>query len=323
MTTHSIIVLDDYQNASATADWSSVGQVPVTTLHDPVSEHKLVETLEPHSIICCMRERTKFPSTLIERLPNLRFLCTTGMRNRAIDLDACKARKIVVSGTTAQGNSSAGAVEQTWALILALARRIVTEHDGVRANKWQTGIAMGLEGKTLGLVGLGRLGKQAARIGKAFGMRVIVWSPNMTEARAQQEGVEYAGSLERLMKAADVISLHIILSESTKGLIGATELAWMKSSAIIVNTSRGPLIDETALLAALPNLGGVGLDVFDVEPLPKDHPLRKADNVVLSPHMGYVDDTTFDSWWQQIPENVAAFLAGKPIRVLDADAPAF
>ncbi|KAK4054846.1 hypothetical protein OIV83_000770 [Microbotryomycetes sp. JL201] len=312
MATDSIIVLDDYQNRSAAADWSVVGQVPITTMRLPISSDKLVETLKPHSIICCMRERTRFPKQVIEQLPNLRFLCTTGMRNRAIDLTACKARNVTVSGTSAQGNSSAGAVEQTWALILALARRIVTEHEATRHGEWQTGVATGLEGKTLGLVGLGRLGRQAAKIGKAFDMRVICWSPNMTHARAQEAGVEYSGSLEVLMKTADVVSLHIILSDSTTGLIGATELDWMKPSAILVNTSRGQLIDEKALLAALPNLGGVGLDVFDVEPLPGDHPLRKANNVILSPHMGYVDDTTFDSWWEQIPQNVAAFLAGKP-----------
>ncbi|KAK4058079.1 hypothetical protein OIO90_000818 [Microbotryomycetes sp. JL221] len=283
---HKVIVLDDYQNCSSTADWSSVGSVPVTTLRTPIQTDELVSTLKPFSIICCMRERTPFPKSLLEHLPNLKFLCTTGMRNRAIDLNTCKELGITVSGTSSLGNTSAGTCEQAWGLILALARRIIVEHEAMRQGHWQTGIATSLSGKTLGLIGLGRLGQQVAKVGQAFGMRVTAWSPNMTDERAREAGVEFSGSLENLLKSSDVVSLHIILSDSTRGLLGQKELACLKPTAILINTSRGPLIDEAALLQALPNLGGVGLDTFDIEPLPKNHALRTAANVVLSPHMG-------------------------------------
>jgi phosphoglycerate dehydrogenase-like enzyme len=216
------------------------------------------------------------------------------MHNRGIDLEACRELGITVSGTDSpESRSASGTVEQTWALILSLSRRIVKEHQNLtnasrEEGVWQTGVAVGLRGKTLGLVGVGRLGKQVAQVAKAFGMKVVGWSPNLTEERAKEAGVEFAQSLEDLLKTSDVVSLHIVLSDRTKGLLGKRELESMKPSAYLVNTSRGPLVDEEALVAALRKgtIAGAGLDVFDLEPLPKDHPLRRLDNVVLSPHMG-------------------------------------
>lgn len=305
-TAHSIIILDDYQHASKAADWSKLSHIPITVKREAIPSDKLVETLKPFSIIHAMRERTKLPRELLEQLPNLKMITTTGMRkrvsisrisalaqvdlaashSRGIDLKATNELGITVSGTTAQGNSSAGTCEQTWALILALSRRVIPELDALRSGGWQTGIATGLSGKKLGLIGVGRLGKQVAVVGKAFGMEVQGWSPNLTDERAQHAGVKRAESLEELLKTSDVVSIHIIHSEKTEGLLGAKELAMMKPTAFLINTSRGPIIEEKALLAHASKIGGVGLDVFDQEPLPKDHPLRSAPNFVISPHMG-------------------------------------
>ncbi|GAA5964337.1 hypothetical protein JCM21900_001848 [Sporobolomyces salmonicolor] len=318
---HSLVVLDDYQNSSASfADWSAIPDLAVTTLNDPIPPSQLVDVLKPFTIVHAMRERTKLPRSVLEQLPNLRFITTTGLRNRAIDLVAAKELGIVVSGTARPGGDpSVGTVEQTWALILALSRRIRQEHESVRSGRWQTGLATGLAGKQLGLVGVGRLGSQVAAVGKAFGMSVVGWSPNLTEERAQQAGVKLAASLEDLLSISDVVSLHLVLAESTKGLLGAKELALLKPEAFLVNTSRGPLIDEAALLDTLRSgaIRGAGLDVFDQEPLPVNHPLRTMDNVVLSPHMGYVETPLYQLWWEQTVENVQAFLAGQHVRVLE------
>lgn len=248
---------------------------------------------------------------------------------------------IVVSGTVSGSNKSEGTVEQTWALILALSRRLILEHDGVRNGAWQTGVATGLSGKQLGLVGVGRLGQAVARIGVAFGLDVVGWSPNLTEERAREAGVELAPSLDYLLSSSDIVSIHIVEAPSTIGLIGASQLALLKPAAFLVNTSRGPIVDEEALIDALEkrSFGGAGLDVFAQEPLPLNHRLRQLDNVVLSPHMGelappmvlllfsyicvdilwsagYVDEASYGPWWEQTPKNFAAFLAGEPLRVL-------
>ncbi|GAA5902185.1 hypothetical protein JCM5296_006623 [Sporobolomyces johnsonii] len=323
---HSLVILDDYQNSSASfADWSSLPDLSVTTLNDPIPPSQLVDLLKPFTIIHAMRERTKFPRSVLEQLPNLRFITTTGLRNRAIDLVAAKELGIVVSGTgRPEGDSSAGTVEQTWALILALSRRIRQEHESVRGGRWQAGLATGLARKQLGLVGVGRLGSQVAAVGKAFGMSVVGWSPNLTTERAEQAGVKLAASLEDLLSTSDVVSLHIVLAESTKGLLGARELALLKPEAFLVNTSRGPLIDEAALLDTLRSgaIRGAGLDVFDQEPLPVDHPLRTMDNVVLSPHMGYVETPLYQLCCRTFASSSSArwgtprpSLAGLPIDI--------
>lgn len=286
---HSLLVLDDYQGAAQKYDWTPLGDLPITFLRDPVPTDKLVETLKPHSILHANRERTKLDRATLEQLPNLKLIATTGGRNRGIDIGAAKELGIVVSGTSREGGSlSTGTVEQTWALILALSRRILPEHESVRSGGWQTGVAFGLAGRTLGLVGVGNLGTAVAQVAKAFGMRVRGWSPNLMQERADKAGVELALSLDDLLDSADVVSIHIVSSESTRGLLGARELARLGPSSFLVNTSRGPIVDEGALLEALRNrtIAGAGLDVYDEEPLPKDHPIRKLDNVVLSPHMG-------------------------------------
>ena len=288
---HSLAILDDYEGAARHyADWSSLSSLPTTIFRHAIPQPDLADTLKPFTILHAMRERTKLDRPLLEQLPNLRLIATTGMRNRGIDLDAARDLGITVCGTehaTPTGGSS-GAVEQTWALILALARRVLAEHDSVRRGGWISGMATGLQGKVLGLVGAGRLGKEVARVATAFGMRVRAWSPHLTPERAREAGVEFVDTLDELLETSDVVSLHLILASSTRGLLGARELALLKPSAFLVNTSRGPLIDEAALVDALQSgrLRGAGLDVYDVEPLPKEHPLRTLENVVLSPHMG-------------------------------------
>ncbi|KIP12502.1 hypothetical protein PHLGIDRAFT_97866 [Phlebiopsis gigantea 11061_1 CR5-6] len=315
-----VAVLDDYQRVALTfADWSPLhGRVKVDvfteTLHD---EDALVERLKPYAIICAMRERTKFPASLLDRLPNLKFIATTGMQNRGIDVAYANEKGISVSGTGHAGDST---LEHIWALILATARHVVHEHAGTKAKRqlWQTTVPTGLASKTLGLVGLGKLGIKTAKIALAFDMNVVAWSPNLTPERAAEAGVGFIATKEELMQLSDIVSLHIVLSERTRGLIGAKELALMKPSAILINTSRGPLVDEDAILQVLQTkrIAGAGLDVFDVEPLPLDHPFRDLNNVTLSPHMGYVSDDNYKLWWSQTVENIVGFLDGVPQRPL-------
>jgi len=247
-------------------------------------------------------------------LPKLRLLCTTGMRNAAIDLESARKNNVVVCGTGGGGNST---LEHIWAVILATARNIIVEHQNVRNGLWQTTVPCGLSGKTLGLIGVGKLGTQTAQIAKAFGMKVIGWSPNLTPERAAEAGVEFA-SKERLFRSSDIVSVHLVLSASTRHLIGSQDLALMKPSAFLINTSRGPIVHEEALLQAMKNktIAGAGLDVFDIEPLPVDHPLRGLDNTVLSPHLGYVSDDNYKVFWKQTVENIVSFLDGNPQRVL-------
>jgi phosphoglycerate dehydrogenase-like enzyme len=312
-------ILDDYQNvALSAADWSKVSrdlEIEVFNAHLGAAD-KVIAALEGFDIVCAMRERTAFPRDVIEKLPQLKLLITTGMRNASIDVAAAKARGIVVCGTPAVGSPTSGIAI---GLMLELTRRIGYENARMKAGvPWQTTIGLDLEGLTLGVLGLGKLGARTARIAQAFGMKVIAWSQNLTPEKCQEAGVAYAGK-EDLFRQADIVTIHLVLSQRTRGLVGAKELALMKSSAYIINTSRGPIIEEAALLAALrgKTIAGAGLDVFDVEPLPLEHPLRKMDNVVLTPHLGYVAMQNYRAYFAGIVDDIRAFLDGKPARVID------
>jgi phosphoglycerate dehydrogenase-like enzyme len=318
---HRIAVLDDYQTVAARfADWSRVSEpVDVVEFHDHLDdEDALVERLMPFDVVVAMRERTPFPRQLLERLPNLRLLVTTGKRNASIDVAAAAERGIAVCGTASHPT---GPVELTWALILAVARHIPQEDASVRAGGWQETVGTDLAGATLGVLGLGRLGERVATIGQAFGMDVVAWSQNLTDERAAEVGVRRV-SKDELFAGADVLTVHLVLSDRTRGLIGRDELKQMKQSAILINTSRGPIVDEAALLDALNHntIAGAGLDVFDQEPLPQDHPLRSAPRTVLTPHLGYVTEKTYEVFFREAVEDVAAFLSGNPVRVLTAAA---
>jgi D-3-phosphoglycerate dehydrogenase len=312
-------ILDDYQNvALSAADWSKVSgdlEIEVFNAHLGAAD-KVIAALQGFDIVCAMRERTAFPRGVIEKLPQLKLLITTGMRNASIDVAAAKARGIVVCGTPAVGSPTSGIAI---GLMLELTRRIGYENARMKAGvPWQTTIGLDLEGLTLGVLGLGKLGSRTARIAQAFGMKVIAWSQNLTPERCQEAGVADA-SKEDLFRQADIVTIHLVLSQRTRGLVGAKELALMKSSAYIINTSRGPIIEEAALLAALrgKTIAGAGLDVFDVEPLPLEHPLRKMDNVVLTPHLGYVAMQNYRAYFAGIVDDIRAFLDGKPARVID------
>lgn len=310
-----IAILDDYQNvALSLADWTSLdAEIEVFTSHigDP---DELATRLAGFDVVVAMRERTPFPAQLLSRLPDLKLLVTTGARNAAIDLDAARRQGITVCGT---GGLASPTVELTWALILAAARNLATELPGMRAGAWQTTVGTGLSGRTLGLLGLGRLGSRVAKVGQAFGMETIAWSQNLTAERAAEHGVT-AVSKSELFARADVLSIHLVLSDRTRGLVGAAELAQMKPTALLVNTSRGPIVDEAALLESLRTnrIGGAALDVFDIEPLPADHPLRSLPNVVLTPHLGYVTRENYEIFFRDVVEDIAAYRAGKPVRVI-------
>ena len=312
-----IAVLDDYQSAAARfADWSLVPEpVEVVEFSDHLDDvDALVERLAPFDVVVAMRERTPFPRALLARLPDLRLLVTTGRRNAAIDVRAAADHGITVCGTASH---AAGPVELTWALILAVARHLPQEDAAVRAGGWQETVGTDLAGATLGVLGLGRLGERVARIGRAFDMDVVAWSQNLTDERAAEVGVRRVEK-DELFATADVLTVHLVLSDRTRGIVGRRELERMKASAILVNTSRGPIVDETALLDALTRSGiaGAGLDVFDTEPLPRDHPLRRAPRTVLTPHLGYVTEKTYEIFFREAVEDVAAFLGGSPVRVL-------
>jgi phosphoglycerate dehydrogenase-like enzyme len=314
-----IAVLDDYQSvATFYADWSLLPEAAeVVEFHDTVTdESALVARLAPYDVVVAMRERTAFPRSVLERLPNLRLLVTTGARNASIDLVAATEHGITVCGT---GAHPSGPVELTWALILAVTRHLPQEDAAVRAGAWQQTVGSDLAGATLGVVGLGRLGAKVATIGQAFGMDVVAWSQNLTDERAREVGVRRIGK-DELFAAADVVTVHLVLADRTRGLIGPSDLARMKRTAYLVNTSRGPIVDEPALIDALRNgtIAGAGLDVFDQEPLPADHPLRELRRAVLTPHLGYVTENTYEVFYRDAVEDVAAFLAGAPVRVLDS-----
>ncbi len=315
------VILDDYQNvALKSADWTSLqGKIDWRVSSQPILDREaLVYALADAEIIVAMRERTPFDRSLFERLPKLKLLVTTGMRNAAIDLKAAAEHDVMVCGT--EGSIGATA-ELAFGLILSLMRNIPQESALFRSGgKWQTTLGRELNGRNLGIIGLGKLGSRLAKFGQAFGMKVSAWSQNLTAEKCREAGVEFAGSLENLLKTSDVISIHVVLSERTKGLLAAREFAMMKPGAILVNTSRGPIVEEAALIDALKigKLAGAGLDVFDEEPLPNSHPLRAIPNVIGLPHLGYVTEETYRIFYGQAVEDIAAWLDGKPLRVLKA-----
>jgi phosphoglycerate dehydrogenase-like enzyme len=312
-----IAVLDDYQGVSGDyADWSTLpGPVDVTAFRDHLDdEDPLADRLAPFDVVVAMRERTPFPRSLLQRLPNLRLLVTTGAKNAAIDVAAATERGIVVCGTA---SLPSGTPELTWALILATARHLPEEVADVRAGGWQTTVGTDLAGARLGVIGLGRLGSRVARIGQAFEMDVVAWSQNLTDERAAEVGVRRLDR-DELLRTADVVTIHLQLSDRTRGLIGADELALMKPTAILVNTSRGPIVDEAALVDALrqQRIAGAGIDVHDTEPLPAGSPLRGLPNAVVTPHLGYVTHRTYELFHREAVEDVAAWMSGAPVRRL-------
>jgi phosphoglycerate dehydrogenase-like enzyme len=314
-----VAVLDDYQDvARRLGPWDTLGErVVVTSFSDHVADDdSLVQRLTRFEVVVAMRERTPFPAHRLERLPALRLLVTTGMRNAAIDLDAARRLGVIVAGTSSLTSPT---VELTWALILALCRNVAAEDRGMRSGGWQHTIGPELAGRTLGVVGLGRLGTRVAAIGQAFDMRVIAWSQNLRADAAAERGVE-AVSRDELFSRADVVTIHLVLSDRTRGLVGAPELSLMKASAYLVNASRGPIVDEAALLDALGGgrIAGAGLDVYDIEPLPVDHPLRSAPNTVLTPHLGYVSTGNYKTFYSDAVEDIRGYLDGVPVRVLNA-----
>lgn len=313
-----LAILDDFENvALRMADWGSFGaEIEIDVYRDHLTEgDELVGRLLPYDIVVIMRERTPFPRSLIERLPNLKLLVTTSAKNRSIDLAACGERGIVVCGTESSKNAP---VELTWALILSSLRRIPQHDRAVRKGIWGDGIGSGIEGKVLGVLGLGKKGKRVAQVGLAFGMKVVAWSQNLTSEQASAAGAVRVDK-EQLFRTADIITIHLVLSDRTRGLISAHEIGLMKPSAYLINTSRGPIIQEKALVDALKEnrIAGAGLDVFDTEPLPRDHPFLSLPNTVLTPHVGYIIEESVRTYFTQAKENVEAWLAGKPIRVLE------
>jgi phosphoglycerate dehydrogenase-like enzyme len=307
-----IAVLDDYQGAGiAQPYWKRLGaRVELTafrdTLHD---ERELIERLRPYEILVPIRERTHFSANLLEHLPTLQLLSLTGKNSGQVHLAAATARGILVAQTEGSGPS---AIEMTMALMLAMAHRVAQEDRAIRKGLWQTGIGFDLNGKTLGILGLGRIGAKIAAFGNQLGMRVLAWSANLTEEKAVAGGAIYT-PLEDLVRASDIITLHLRLSERTKGIFTSQHIGMMKSTACVVNTARGPLLDENALVAALKEkrIRGAALDVFEKEPLPLDHPLRSLENVVLAPHMGYVTEESYDQFFRQAVDNIEAYLDGR------------
>lgn len=317
-----IAVLDDYQSvALASGPWHELGpDVEVVPWQDHVADPgELARRLEGYQVVVAMRERTPFPAALLAAVPDLRLLVTTGMQNAAIDVAAARRLGITVCGTDSDLSST---VELTWALVLAVTRNLVVEDAAVRSGGWQHTVGRGLRGDVLGVVGLGRIGSQVAAIGRAFGMEVLAWSQNLTAERARAAGACLVDA-DDLLRRSDVVSLHLRLSERTRGLIGAREFGLMKPSAVLVNTSRGPLVDGPALVASLAagTLRGAGLDVYDQEPLAIDSPLRSRPEVVLSPHLGYVTEQAYALFYGQVVADVAAFLSGAPVRVLGDEHP--
>ena len=311
-------ILDDYQGvALKLGPWDRLpGSITVEVFRDTIADREaLVARLAPFDCLVIMRERTPFPRALIERLPSLRLLITTGARNRAVDMAACAERGITVCGTPSVGHPT---VDLTWGLILCLARAIPAQERSLRAGTWQ-GMPLGvtLEGRTLGVIGLGNLGSRVAKVGAALGMDLVAWSQNLTEERAAAAGARLVDK-QTLLREADVVTLHLVLSERTRGIIGAGDLALMKPSAFLVNTSRGPLVEQAALIAALKEgrIAGAGLDVFDEEPLPAGHPLLAAPNTVLTPHLGYVTEENYRTYFASAVESILGYCAGAPVRVI-------
>ncbi|AJF66008.1 D-2-hydroxyacid dehydrogenase family protein [Streptomyces vietnamensis] len=312
-------VLDDYQGVALTsADWSPLAdRVDVRVLREHLTDRDaLVAAVEDCEILVVMRERTPVDAELLARLPRLRLLITSGMRNASIDLAACEERGVTVCGTA---SSSEPPTELTWALLLGLARHVPAEARALReGGPWQSTVGSDLAGRTLGLVGLGKIGAKVARIGLAFGMEVAAWSPNLTEERAAEHGARLAKDKRDLFATSDFVSLHLVLSDRTRGLVGEPELRAMRPSAYLVNTSRAGLVDGGALLRALREgwIAGAGLDVYETEPLPADDPLRTLPNVLALPHLGYVTEGNYGRYFGEAVEDIEAFLAGAPVRQL-------
>ena len=309
-----LAIIDDYQDAALEmTDWSPLeGDVSITVFKDHLQdESALADRLRDFEIVCVMRERTPFPETLLKRLPNLQHLFTPGMGNASIDVAAAERQGVVVSGSPTLGYPT---VELTWGLVLVLTRRITAEERATRAGDWQTTVGEGLNGKTLGIVGLGRIGTQVAEVGHAFGMTVIAWSPNLTPERCAGTRARYAEK-DELLSRSDVVTIHLRLGDSTRALVSRREFQLMKPSAYLVNTSRGPIVDEPALVEALETgaIGGAGLDVFDVEPLPPKHPLWRTPNTVITPHLGFVTVENYRIFFDTAVENIRAWLDGRPI----------
>ncbi|MGE4218246.1 MAG: D-2-hydroxyacid dehydrogenase family protein [Alphaproteobacteria bacterium] len=313
-----VAILDDYlDTARQVADWSPLdGRAEIAVFTDYLGrdEAKIAAALADFEVIVGMRERTPFPRSLIERLPKLKLLITTGMRNASFDLQAAAAQGVTVCATQAEAAST---VELTWGLIHALARDIPGQHASMRAGGWQTWIGNRLGGSTLGLLGLGRIGRQVAAIGKLLGMEVIAWSQNLTAEKAAEGGATRVDK-EELFRRADVLSIHLVLGDRSRGLIGAQELGLMKPTAVLVNTSRGPIVQAPALVEALraKRIRAAGIDVYDVEPLPTDDPLRGLDNVILTPHLGYATRENYATMYTEVVEDIVAWLDGKPVRVI-------
>jgi phosphoglycerate dehydrogenase-like enzyme len=319
-TLHRCAILDDYQDvALKMADFGSLaGEVEFTVFNRPLgAPEEIARALKDFDMIVLTRERTAFPKQVIDALPNTKLIVSTGARNPSLDVAAAKARGILVCNTPTIGNPT---ISVAIALILEVTRRVGYESERLKRGEfWQSTIGPDIEGKMLGTIGLGRLGSQVATICKAMGMKVMAWSQNLTAERCKAVGVEFAGSKEELLRQADIVSVHVVLSARTRGLIGAKEFALMKPTAYLINTGRGPIVDETALVEALRarRIAGAGLDVYDLEPLPVDHPLRKLDNVVLSPHLGYVTQENFRRCLGGVVEDIRAYLDGKPIRLME------
>ena len=317
MTVARVALLDDYQGvALSMADWKSLptGTEVVVFKDHLADEDALAARLADFDIVMALRERTPFPRALLERLPKLKLLITAGMRNASIDMKAAAERGVLVCGTAGLPYPTA---ELAWGLILSLARRIPAEDRATREGRWQTSLGLGLNGKTLGVLGLGTLGSRAARVGRAFEMEVLAWSQNLTAERAAGVGASLT-TKDELLARSDFVSIHLVLGERTRGLIGARELGLMKRSAYLVNTSRGPIVDEVALIRALQDgtIAGAGLDVFDEEPLPPDHPFRRLPNTAITPHLGYVTEETYRVFYGHALEDIKAYLGGTPLRVL-------
>jgi phosphoglycerate dehydrogenase-like enzyme len=313
-------ILDDYQNvALGMADWSSISErVEVHTFSKHYDhEDELVNVFKDYEILVIMRERTPFPASVLSRLPNLKLLVTTGMRNSSIDLTTASSQSVVVCGTESYSEPP---TELTWALLLGIARNIVSEHNALQANgPWQSSVGIDLYGKQLGLLGLGKIGGRVARIGQAFGMEVVAWSENLTQARADEAGVRLVSSKAELLETSDFVSIHLVLSERTKHLLGKEEFKRMKSSSYLINTSRASIVNQGALIDALKNgwIAGAAIDVFDQEPLTEDDIFRSLPNVLTTPHLGYVSHRNYQTFYRQAVEDIQAFILGEPIRKIN------
>jgi phosphoglycerate dehydrogenase-like enzyme len=311
-----VAILDDYQGvALQSADWAKLqGKANITVFRDHLSDSdSVVQRLRPFDVVCIMRERTPLTRAILEQLPNLKLIASTGFRNASIDLSAAEERGVTVCHT---GYTPHGAIELTWALILAILRNVPAEFAAVQKGEWQISIGGDLKGKTIGLVGLGNIGARMAEIAQAFGMGVIAWSQNLTRETAEEHGAQLV-TKEELFCLADIVTVHLVLSPRSKGIVGTAELTLMKPTAFLINTSRGPLVDETALIHALQNrtIAGAALDVYDVEPLPESHPFRSLDRLLVTPHVGFVTTETYKIFYQDTVENIAAWLSGRPVRV--------